>query len=382
MKHNEKQKYAYFKAKIFFFGLGMVLVACIGTGVVYSGIWQGRGGDWVVTVLHDVFQLSWNKAHNIYQTVFRNHSSAMWIYCTVAIFFVIFGFFLRWLTGCFKKIEKGIDDILSEKTQEITLPPELSALEGKLNTVRQTLEKRALEAKLAEQRKNDLVMYLAHDIRTPLTSVIGYLSLLDEAPEMPTEQRAKYTHITLDKACRLETLVNEFFEITRYNLQQLPLQKENVDLYYMLVQLTEEFYPILTQKGNTLALHAREDLMVNADPMKLARVFNNILRNAAAYADPDSEIVLSAFKRENAIRITIENHGPTIPQDKLSAIFERFYRIDDARTTGSGGAGLGLAIAKEIVTLHGGAITAQSENQLTTFTVTLPSSTEGERSAK
>ncbi len=381
MKRNEKKQYAYFKFKVFCFGLGMLLLACIGTGVIYSGIWQGRGGDWVVTILHDVFQLSWNRAHNIYQMVFRNHASAMWIYCTAAIFFILFGFFLRWLTGCFRKIEKGIDDILSEKTQEIALPPELSALEGKLNTLRQTLEKRALEAKLAERRKNDLVMYLAHDIRTPLTSVIGYLSLLDEAPEMPQEMRAKYTRITLEKANRLESLVNEFFEITRYNLQQIPIQKENLDLYYMLVQLTEEFYPILTQKGNTVTLQAREDLTISADPMKLARVFNNILKNAASYAAPHSEIVISAVKQEGAVEIAIENHGPTIPADKLNTIFERFYRIDDARSTGNCGAGLGLAIAKEIVTLHGGTITAQSENQITTFTVTLPAFQEGERSA-
>ncbi len=379
MKHNEKQKYAYLKAKVFLFGLGILLLSCVGTGLIY-GIWQGRGGDWLVTILHDVFRLSWSKAHSIYQAVFRNHSSAMWIYCTAALFFLIFGLFLRWLVGRFRKIEKGIDDLLSERNQEILLPPELSPLEGKLNAVRQTLEKRTLEAKLAERRKNDLVMYLAHDIRTPLTSVIGYLNLLEEAPEMPAELRQKYTRITLDKANRLEALVNEFFEITRYNLQQIPLQKENIDLYYMLAQLAEEFYPIAKQKGNLLTLQAREDLTVYADPAKLARVISNILRNAAAYADPNSEILLSAAKKDAGVVICVENHGPTIPQEKLESIFERFYRLDDARSTGSGGAGLGLAIAKEIVTLHGGTITAQSENHYTAFTVLLPEEANGERS--
>ena len=99
------------------------------------------------------------------------------------------------------------------------------------------------------RRRIDLVTYLAHDLKTPLTSVIGYLSLLDEAPDMPPEQKAKYTHIALDKANRLERLVNEFFEITRYNLQQIKLEKERIDLYYMLVQMGGRvFIPSCPQK--------------------------------------------------------------------------------------------------------------------------------------
>ena len=221
-------------------------------------------------------------------------------------------------------------------------------------------------------QKNDLVTYLAHDLKTPLTSVIGYLSLLDEAPDMPPEQKAKYTHIALDKANRLERLVNEFFEITRYNLQQITLEQEQIDLYYMLVQMVDEFYPILSAKGNTAVLHANEDLSVCGDPMKLARVFNNILKNAAAYSFPNSEIIISAEKQDRQMIIFFENQGPTIPEEKLSKIFERFYRMDEARSSNAGGAGLGLAIAKEIVTLHHGTITAESHENATVFTVSLP----------
>ena len=221
-------------------------------------------------------------------------------------------------------------------------------------------------------QKNDLVTYLAHDLKTPLTSVIGYLSLLDEAPDMPPEQKAKYTHIALDKANRLERLVNEFFEITRYNLQQITLEQEQIDLYYMLVQMVDEFYPILSAKGNTAVLHANEDLSVCGDPMKLARVFNNILKNAAAYSFPNSEIIISAEKKDKQMVISFENQGPTIPEEKLSMIFERFYRMDEARSSNAGGAGLGLAIAKEIVTLHHGTITAESHENATVFTVSLP----------
>ncbi|WP_338377627.1 sensor histidine kinase, partial [Enterococcus faecium] len=118
----------------------------------------------------------------------------------------------------FDEINTGIDVLIQNEDKQIELSAEMDVMEQKLNTLKRTLEKREQDAKLAEQRKNDVVMYLAHDIKTPLTSIIGYLSLLDEAPDMPVDQKAKYVHITLDKAYRLEQLIDEFFEITRYNL--------------------------------------------------------------------------------------------------------------------------------------------------------------------
>lgn len=230
------------------------------------------------------------------------------------------------------------------------------------------------EQKLREEErdKSDLITYLAHDLKTPLTSVIGYLSLLDEARDLPEAQREKYTAIALGKAERLEGLVNEFFEITRYNLRRITLHRERVDLSLLLTQLAEEFYPMLAQRGNTARLDLPEELTVWADPDKLARVFNNLLKNAASYSDPDTEIVISAEVQGGQAVAAIRNQGPTIPREKLDAVFEKFYRGDEARGTGSAGAGLGLAIAREIVSLHGGAIQAMSANRVTTFAVTLP----------
>lgn len=221
-------------------------------------------------------------------------------------------------------------------------------------------------------RKNELVAYLAHDLKTPLTSVIGYISLLKEAPDMPVEQRAKYTGIALEKALRLESLINEFFDITRYNLQQIVLEEETFDLGFLLMQMADEFYPVLEQHGKSISIHADEDLPVAADSAKLARVFNNILKNAVAYSYDNTEIEINAEKRENTIHVSISNFGKTIPKQKLDMIFEKFYRLDDARSTNTGGAGLGLAIAKEIVVAHGGTISVTSEKQITTFTVELP----------
>lgn len=221
-------------------------------------------------------------------------------------------------------------------------------------------------------RKNELVAYLAHDLKTPLTSVIGYISLLKEAPDMPVEQRAKYTGIALEKALRLESLINEFFDITRYNLQEIVLEEETFDLVFLLMQMADEFYPVLEQHGKSISIHADEDLSVAADSAKLARVFNNILKNAVAYSYDNTEIEIYAEKRENTIHVSISNFGKTIPKQKLDMIFEKFYRLDDARSTNTGGAGLGLAIAKEIVVAHGGTISVTSEKQITTFTVELP----------
>ncbi len=191
---------------------------------------------------------------------------------------------------------------------------------------------------------------------------------------MQAEQRVKYVHITLDKALRLERLINEFFEITRYNLQQIVLEKESLDLSFMLVQMADEFYPILSDHGNTLKLQGtnEESIMVYGDGDKLARVFRNILKNAIAYSYPDTEILVDCKTAGEKLFVTFSNKGKTIPRQKLEAIFEKFFRLDDARGTNQGGAGLGLAIAREIVTLHGGAIRAESGNEVTAFTVELP----------
>lgn len=221
-------------------------------------------------------------------------------------------------------------------------------------------------------RKNDLIAYLAHDLKTPLTSVIGYISLLKEAPDMPIEQRSKYTGIALEKALRLENLINEFFDITRYNLHEIVLEEETFDLGYMLMQMADEFYPVLEQHGKTITIHAEEDMPIVADSAKLARVFNNILKNAVAYSYDNTEIEIHAEKQEKTIHVSISNFGKTIPKQKLDMIFEKFYRLDDARSSNTGGAGLGLAIAKEIVVAHGGTISVTSEKQITTFTVELP----------
>nr|WP_303646640.1 sensor histidine kinase [Sporolactobacillus mangiferae] len=215
-----------------------------------------------------------------------------------------------------------------------------------------------------------------------MTSVIGYLSLLNEAPDMPPEQKVKYVGITLEKAYRLEQLINEFFEITRFNLQTIVLTKEKINLRFMLQQMADEFYPMLAPRGKQMAVNVPDGLTLWGDADKLARVFNNILKNAIAYSYENSVIDISAQQQGKNIVITFMNQGNPIPRGKLETIFERFFRLDTSRSTHTGGAGLGLAIAKEIISAHKGSISAQSNTEKTVFTVVLPQKQEkDERSA-
>ena len=256
----------------------------------------------------------------------------------------------------------------------ITLPKPLEQVEAQLNLTRERAIRNALAAKEAEQRKNDLVVYLAHDLKTPLTSIIGYLTLLRDEPDLSSEFRARYTGIALDKAERLEDLINEFFDITRFNLTHLELEKQPVDFTRMLQQMASEFTPLLDEQRLTCILDLPETLVCPCDPDKLARVFDNLLRNACRYSSPGTAVEIAAAVEETAIVLPFTNQGITIPPEKLGRIFEQFFRLDSSRATRTGGAGLGLAIAKEIVELHGGTISARSGEGVTTFTVSLPKS--------
>lgn len=349
--------------------------ALISTAVVimlYLFLWKQRMGEWMVRLIELWMDIDHEDAFYVYNNYFREFREVFFAAAIVLIFLFLLVFLFRWLTRYFKEINQGMDCLLSDREEQIQLSPEMQPFAIKLNTIQNILIQREQAARAAEQRKNELVMYLAHDIRTPLTSIIGYLRLLEQIPDLPEEERGKYVHISLEKTYRLEKMINEFFEITCYNTQQITIASKAVDLYYLLAQVIDEHMPLLTEHGNYITFHAAESLEVCGDPERLARVFHNLLKNAAAYSSSGTEILVNAEETPEYIVITVSNHGKTIPHDKLEILFEKFYRLDESRTSNTGGTGVGLAIAKEIVLLHGGTISADSKNGFITFTVKLP----------
>lgn len=375
-KKRQDSGYGQVKTKLFLVTIFTMLFSVLGASLLYDFVFRGRFANFVVGFLDHVIYAgrkdAYERARETYQLYIRNYLEWYFMGGIMFLFMIAQMIYINSFIKYFSEINRGIDALVTENAGDVILSQELAATERKINSIKHTLEKRKSDALLAEQRKNDLIVYLAHDLKTPLTSVIGYLTLLRDEPQISQELRCRYTEIALDKAERLEELINEFFDITRFNLTALTLETERLHLSRMLEQLASEFHPILAERELRWSLNIAPDIMLAGDADKLARAFDNLIRNAVNYSYAGTEISLYAQTEADMVKIMIKNSGKTIPPDKLSHIFEQFYRADAARSSATGGAGLGLAIAKEIVELHGGTITAASANECTIFIVTLP----------
>ena len=371
-RNSQRDDYRLLKNKLLIRTFGMLFFAFAFLATLYSLFLRGHIANAFVGFLDNFVYHDYDQALNVYSMYIRNYMSLFFIVLSLILFAIILRFYLNEFSKYFKEINRGIDALIEENTGDIVLSSELTVTEKKINHIKHTLEQRKLATELAEQRKNDLVVYLAHDLKTPLTSVIGYLTLLRDESQISEELREKYLSISLEKAERLEDLINEFFEITRFNLSDITLEYSRVNLTRLLEQLTYEFKPMLLEKNLKCELEITSNVMLKCDVNKMQRVFDNLLRNAVNYSFDDGTIHIVATQNENNLSIKFTNCGNTIPQEKIERIFEQFYRLDTARSSRSGGAGVGLAIAKEIVELHNGTITAKSENEVIEFEVTIP----------
>ena len=292
----------------------------------------------------------------------------IWVIGTLVLLYRL----LKKVFGYIDEVGKATEDLVNKDVEYIELPDELEEIQKRMNHLKRESEKNEKLAKENEEKKDELIVYLAHDIKTPLTSMIGYLSILDEIDDMPKKKQKNYISIALDKSYRLEDLINELFDVARFNSEKIVLEKEELNLNLMLEQIIDDFYPTLREVNKSIKLNYDEPISINGDSDKLSRVFNNLIKNAISYSKEESEIVINLKKDNNNAIVEVINKGKQISKEKLSKIFEKFYRLDSARTSRTGESGLGLAIAKDIIELHNGTIIAESNEEETTFRVTLP----------
>lgn len=371
-----KNEYRRFRKKILLRAFAVFVLASAVWYGVFSLAAQSVLGTMIaeaaVQMLVCAKGMTYKDAEELFKSMVADNKLCLGLLGCVVSAAALFVITANRMAAYLSNISSALDQVEHEPEEPVVLPEELLSLTGQLEELKGELLRREKEAAVSEQKKNELVAYLAHDLRTPLTSVVAYLTMLENQPDMETAERAKYTHIALEKALRLEELINEFFDITKFNLQDFVLEKQEMDLSIFLEQIADENYAMLQKKGMTCAVDAQEDLMIEGDPDKLARVFENLLRNAAAYGSENTQILIQARGGHGRTTIVFTNEGPQIPQKKLEMIFERFYRADDSRSSKTGGSGLGLAIAKQVVELHGGTITAASDRKNTRFIVTFP----------
>ncbi|RXZ80348.1 sensor histidine kinase [Paenibacillaceae bacterium] len=296
------------------------------------------------------------------------------------IFFIplaIWFFFLltKRYAAYFRDISGGINQLASgnfDSKIDIPSTDEFGNIARDINLAGEKLRQAMERGDFAENSKEQLVLNLAHDLRTPLTSVIGYLDFILKDNELSPEQVKHYTTIAFTKSRRLEGLIDELFEVTRMNYGKLKVERNPVDISELLLQLNEELYPVLEKKNLTTRLYVTPSLTARGDGELLARVFENLLSNAAHYGGEGEFIDIHCQPEGEEIVVRIVNYGDCISPQDLPHIFDMFYTGDKARTYHEGSTGLGLFIAKNIVEQHQGTILAESSLVFTQFEVRLP----------
>ena len=253
-------------------------------------------------------------------------------------------------------------------TVDVVGDDEFSSMAESLNKMVEEIRKLMDKERESERTKNELITNVAHDLRTPLTSIIGYLELLSGNVQLPPEMQKKYIDIAYSKSRRLEKLIEDLFGFTKMNYGKIAMHVSQVDIVKLLGQLLEEFYPNFADKGLSYELQSNVPAkIITADGNLLARLFDNLIK----YGAEGKRIIVKINAEDETVQISVTNYGYVIPAEELPLIFEKFYRVEQSRSTHTGGTGLGLAIVKNIVDMHGGTISVKSDLDGTVFTVVL-----------
>lgn len=369
LKRSKNREFALLRRKLCLQIAGSALGMGIGLICLIS-VLQGHFATFMIPVIRTMGGLSQNRAAAVYDRIIRSRQDLLIWFMILAACLIWLHFLVQRITSYFADVQNALLQLKEGRETELHLAAELQPLERSLNTVRLELCRQRDQAQLAEQKKSDLVMYLAHDLKTPLASTVGYLNLVLDEPDISRDTREKYLRIALAKSLRLEDMVQEFLEISRYSLTTISLNRRMISLGVLLEQLAGELQPAMQKQQLHCSVKVSGDLKICCDPEKLSRVFDNLLRNAILYSREDTEIQVDAQASRGCIRVSIANYGDSIPPDRLEHVFDPFYRIDPGRRTE--GTGLGLAIARQIIEKHGGTIEAESGSQMTCFTVQLP----------
>lgn len=298
------------------------------------------------------------------------------VIATICFFIIYFLLFIKRIVKDMTYISDRIIDIADGKSDEkiiIERQDEIGEIAGRINEMTEQINQLITSERDALQSNKDLIACVAHDLRTPITSVKGYLDLALDTKHYDLEQRQKYVRIAQTKANRLEYLIHDLFNYTKLTSGEITLHRSKIDLVQLVEQMVEEFYPLFQEEElECTTKYNISYLEMNMDGELIARAVQNLLSNAIKYGKDGKHVYVELECLEQEVQIRVTNYGLVIPEESIKHLFDKFYRVERSRNVKTGGTGLGLNIAQEIVHLHGGRIQVTSGASGTCFTIALP----------
>ncbi|MFR2320498.1 MAG: sensor histidine kinase [Enterocloster sp.] len=349
------------------------------TNIIYSAIITCLVEVFLVTNLSMVVRYMGNRGKMLLmvQAIEKQHTAVVLLYLILGIllfsvtFMILQEPYIRYISRISEAVQNISEGDLNTVIDVIG-DDEFSSMAANLNHMAADIKKLMEKERESERTKNELITNVAHDLRTPLTSIIGYLELLAGNQQVPADMQHKYIEIAYGKSRRLQKLIEDLFGFTKLNCGKIAMHVGQIDIVKLLGQLVEEAYPNFVEKGLSYDLQSNVPAkIINADGNLLARLFDNLIGNAIKYGADGKRVLVKIHAEGETVTVSVTNYGYVIPADELPLIFNKFYRVEQSRSSSTGGTGLGLAIAKEIVDMHGGTISVASDLNGTVFTVKL-----------